>query len=147
MARRLPPHRIYIPPPSTLTVTTTVNAIAIANGSIQSTESTAAYVIASQTAPPNFSPAAGTYVSAQSVTLTDDTSGAVIYYTTNNTTPTHSSAIYSSPIAVSSTTTIQAIASSTGLSYSPVVSGTFTIAANGTTPINFGLGFSDPGCI
>jgi len=104
-------------------------------------------VIASQTAPPNFSPAAGTYVSAQSVTLTDDTSGAVIYYTTNNTTPTHSSAIYSSPIAVSSTTTIQAIASSTGLSYSPVVSGTFTIAANGTTPINFGLGFSDPGCI
>ena len=131
----------------TLTVTTTVNAIAIANGSIQSTESTAAYVIASQTALPNFSPAAGTYVSAQSVTLTDDTSGAVIYYTTNNTTPTHSSAIYSSPIAVSSTTTIQAIASSTGLSYSPVVSGTFTIAANGTTPINFGLGFSDPGCI
>src|SRR5208282_6917615 len=28
-----------------------------------------------------------------------------------------------------------------------VVSGTFTIAANGTTPINFGLGFSNPGCM
>ncbi len=41
-----------------------------------------AYVIASQTAPPNFTPAAGTYVSGQVVTLTDDTSGAVMYYTT-----------------------------------------------------------------
>jgi hypothetical protein len=131
----------------TLTVTATIDAIAIANGSVQSTESTAAYVIASQTAPPNFSPAAGTYVSAQSVTLTDDTSGAVIYYTTNGNTPTHSSANYSSPIAVSSTTTIKAIASSAGLSDSPVVSAAFTITANGTTPINFGLGFSNPGCM
>lgn len=130
-----------------LTVTTTINAIAIASGSIQSTEATAAYLIASQTAPPNFTPAAGTYVSAQSVTLTDDTSGAVIYYTTDNTTPTHSSAVYSSPIAVSSTTTIKALASYSGLSDSAVVTGLFTITANGTTPINFGLGFSDPGCM
>ena len=131
----------------TLTVTTTINAIAIANGSVQSTVTSAAYVIASQTAPPNFTPAAGTYVSAQSVTLTDDTSGAVIYYTTNGTPPTHGSAIYSGPIAVSSTTTIKAVASSAGLSDSPAVSGTFTINANGTTPIDFGLGFSNPGCM
>jgi hypothetical protein len=130
-----------------LSVTTTINAVAIASGSIQSTEATAAYVIASQTAPPIFTPAAGTYVSAQSVILTDDTSGAVIYYTTDSTTPTHSSAIYSSPIAVSSTTTIQAVASSAGLNDSAVVTGIFTITANGTTPINFGLGFSNPGCM
>jgi hypothetical protein len=131
----------------TLTVTTTINAVAIASGSIQSTETTAPYVIASQTAPPNFTPAAGTYVSGQMVTLTDDTSGAVIYYTTDGTTPTHSSPIYSSPITVSSTTTIKALASSAELNDSAVVTGVFTITANGTTPINFGLGFSDPGCM
>ena len=73
--------------PVTLTVTTTINAIAISSGAIQSTDSTAAYVVASQTAPPNFTPAPGTYVSGQSITLTDDTAGAVIYYTTNGTTP------------------------------------------------------------
>jgi hypothetical protein len=133
--------------PVAFTVTTTINAIAISNGAIQSTESTAAYVVASQTAPVNFAPAAGTYVSAQSVTLTDDTANAVIYYTTDGTTPTHSSAVYSGPIAVSSTTTIQAIGSYPGLSDSAVVSGTFTITFNGTTPINFGLGFSNPGCM
>jgi Chitobiase/beta-hexosaminidase C-terminal domain/Legume lectin domain len=131
----------------TLTVTTTINAVAIASGSIQSTETAAAYVIASQTAPPNFTPAAGTYVSGQMVTLTDDTSGAVMYYTTDGTTPTHSSSIYSSPITVSSTTTIKALASAAELNDSAVVTGVFTITANGTTPINFGLGFSDPGCM
>ena len=133
--------------PVTLTVTTTINAMAIASGSIQSSDTTAAYVVASQTAPPNFTPSPGSYISAQSVTLTDDTTGAVIYYTTNGTTPTHSSAVYTSPIAVSSTTTIRAIASSPGLSDSAVVNGTFTISSNGTTPINFGLGFSNPGCM
>jgi Legume lectin domain/Chitobiase/beta-hexosaminidase C-terminal domain len=133
--------------PVTLDVTTTITAIAIASGSIQSTETAAAYVVASQTAPPNFSPAPGTYVTAQSVTMTDDTSGAVIYYTTNGTTPAHSSAIYSGAIAVSSTTTIKALAASSGLSDSAVVSATFTISSNGTTPINFGLGFSNPGCM
>ena len=133
--------------PVTLTVTTTINAMAIASGSIQSSDTTAAYVVASQTAPPNFTPSPGSYISAQSVTLTDDTTGAVIYYTTNGTTPTYSSAVYTSPIAVSSTTTIRAIASSAGLSDSAVVNGTFTISSNGTTPINFGLGFSNPGCM
>ena len=37
---------------------------------------------------PTFSPAAGTYKTAQTVTISDTTSGATIYYTTNGTTPT-----------------------------------------------------------
>jgi hypothetical protein len=133
--------------PVTLAVTTTINAIAISSGAIQSTESTAAYVVASQTAPPHFTPAAGSYVAAQSVTLSDDTAGATIYYTTDGTAPTHNSAVYTAAVAVSKTTIIQAIGSYPGLSDSAVVSGTFTITSNGTTPINFGLGFSNPGCL
>jgi hypothetical protein len=58
-------------------------------------------------ATPTFSPAPGTYSSTQSVTLSDTTSGAIIYYTTNGTTPTTASTKYTTtPISVSSSTTI-----------------------------------------
>src|ERR1700730_15709493 len=40
-----------------------------------------------QVATPTFSPAAGTYASAQSVTILDTTSGALIYYTTDGSAP------------------------------------------------------------
>jgi hypothetical protein len=129
--------------PITVANTTTINAIATASGYIQSTSSTATYTISSQTAPPTVSPAAGTYTSAQSVTLSDTTTGATIYYTTNGVAPTHSSTKYTAPIAVSSTTTIMAIASSAGLNDSPPITAVYTINPNATT-INYGLGFSNP---
>jgi hypothetical protein len=130
-----------------LSVTTTLKAIAVATGLIQSNDSTAAYILATQNAPPNFNPAPGNYVSAQMVTLTDDTAGTTIYYTTDGSNPTHTSAVYSTPISVAVTTTIRALAASTGLSDSGIVSGVYSINLNGTTPINFGLGFSNPGCM
>src|SRR5580704_19044372 len=138
---------LYTGTPIPLSVTTTLKAIAVATGLIQSNDSTAAYVLASQTAPPNFNPAPGTYVSAQMIALTDDTAGATIYYTTDNSTPTHSSAVYSTPISVAATTTIRALAASSGLSDSGIVTSVYNINPNGTTPINFGLGFSNPGCM
>ena len=56
---------------------------------------------------PAFSPAAGTYTSAQTVTLSTTTSGASIRYTTDGSTPTETAGtLYSAPITVSSTTTI-----------------------------------------
>jgi glucosylceramidase len=78
-------------------------------------------------ATPAFNPAPGNYAAAQSVTLTDTTPGAAIYYTTNGSTPTTSSTLYSKAIAVSSTTTIEAIAVASGYITSAVASGTFTI--------------------
>ena len=83
-------------------------------------------------AAPTFSPAAGTYTSAQSVTLASTTPGAAFYYTTNGTAPTTASTLYSGPISVSATTTIKAIATASGFSTSPVSSATYTI--NSTTP-------------
>ncbi len=59
---------------------------------------------------PTFSPAAGTYADAQNVTLACETSGATIYYTTDGTDPTSTSSEYTGAIAVSTTTTIKAIA-------------------------------------
>jgi len=84
-------------------------------------------------ATPTFSPAPGSYTSAQSVTLSDTTPGEVIYYTTNGTTPTTSSAKYnpSTPIAVSSTETIEAMAAASGYANSTVASGSYVISTGG----------------
>ncbi len=59
---------------------------------------------------PTFSPAAGTYTTTQSVTISCATTGADIYYTTDGTTPDANSTLYTSAISVSTTTTIKAIA-------------------------------------
>ena len=76
-------------------------------------------------ATPTFSPAPGAYGTAQSVTLSDTTPGAVIYYTTNGTTPTTESAVYSAPIATSGTTTVEAIAVAAGHNNSALTAGTY----------------------
>lgn len=55
-------------------------------------------------------PAAGVYISTQSVTLKSLTAGATIYYTIDGSDPTTSSTPYTGPITVSSTTTIKSIA-------------------------------------
>jgi hypothetical protein len=128
--------------PVSITATTTLQAIAVATGFLQSASSMATYTIATQTAAPSLTPAPGTYTSTQMVTLTDP--GATIYYTTNGTTPTHNSAVYTGPIVVSSTTTVMAIGSQSGLSDSGVATGIYTINSGATTSINFGLGFSNP---
>jgi Chitobiase/beta-hexosaminidase C-terminal domain/Legume lectin domain len=99
------------------------------------------------TATPTFSPGADTYSSAQSVTLSDATSGATMYYTTNGTTPTTSSTEYTGPITVSSTETLQAIAAATGDSNSAVASAAYTMdppsSGSGNTPvINYSTGFA-----
>src|SRR5215469_4051456 len=91
----------------------------------------------SPAATPTFSPAGGTYTTAQTVTISDATSGATIYYTTNGTTPTTSSTKYTGPITVSSTETIEAIAVDSGFINSTVSTGTYTITI-GSTVINLG---------
>jgi peptidoglycan/xylan/chitin deacetylase (PgdA/CDA1 family) len=108
--------------------TTTIKAIAISTGYTNSAVATAAYTINTPTAAaPTFSPAAGTYTSAQSVTISDTTSGATIYYTTNGDTPTASSTKYASAISVAATTTIKAIAIATGYTNSAVATAAYTI--------------------
>jgi hypothetical protein len=83
----------------------------------------------STAATPVIGPNAGTYTSAQNVTINDSTSGATIYYTTDGTTPTSSSPVYSGSFVVSGTTTVQAIAVASGYSNSAVASATYTVSA------------------
>ncbi|MER7002839.1 chitobiase/beta-hexosaminidase C-terminal domain-containing protein [Dactylosporangium sp. NPDC000555] len=78
-------------------------------------------------ATPTFSPAGGTYSTAQSVSIATTTAGASIRYTLDGSTPTASSALYAGPITVSVTTTVRAIGIAAGLSNSAVASATYTI--------------------
>jgi len=81
------------------------------------------------TAAPTFSPAGGTYATAQNVTLSSATGGAAIYYTTDGSTPSAASAPFApgSPINVSASETILAIAIAPGDSASPVASAAYVI--------------------
>ena len=110
--------------------TETIEAIAMASGHSTSAAATAAYTInLPAAATPTFSLAAGTYTTAQTVTIADATAGATIYYTTNGTTPTTSSPVYAGAIAISSSETVAAIAVAPGYSTSAVASATYTLEA------------------
>ncbi|MGA8606935.1 MAG: chitobiase/beta-hexosaminidase C-terminal domain-containing protein [Candidatus Sulfotelmatobacter sp.] len=100
------------------------------------------YVTSQATAAtPTFSLVPGSYNSAQSVTLSDMTAGAVIYCTTDGTTPTASSPVCTT-LTVSTTTTIQAIAVANGYNNSAVASGTYAINTTGNPYVNYTPGFS-----
>jgi hypothetical protein len=87
-----------------------------------------------QVATPTFSPAAGSYSSVQSVTISSTTSGATIYYTTDGTTPTTSSTLYSGPVSVSTNETLEALAVQTGSSNSAVGSAAYVINGPAANP-------------
>lgn len=94
---------------------------------------------------PAVSPAAGTYTSNQSVTLSASGSSS-IHYTTNGTTPTCSTGTtYSSAISVTSTTTIKAISCYPNSVASSVTTATYTLQCS-TTSVSNGSVASYPTC-
>ena len=78
---------------------------------------------------PSFDPAAGAVLSGTKVSLSTTTEGATIYYTmgAEPSDPTTSSSVYSTPIEVTSATTIKAIAVRENYNNSSVASATYTI--------------------
>jgi uncharacterized repeat protein (TIGR03803 family) len=118
--------------PVSIAATTTLRAIGVdAAGSSPVTSGT--YTILPPPSAPVFSPAPGTYPTAQSVSITS--AGATnIYYTTNGTTPTTSSTSYTGPVSIAATTTLRAIGVNTSGS-SPVTSGTYTILPPPSAPV------------
>jgi lysophospholipase L1-like esterase len=104
--------------------------------------------LSSTVAPPTFTPASGArFSSPLAVTIEDGTPGATIYYTTDGSTPTTGSTVYSGPITLSASTTVEAIATadtytpsavaSASYFYNPQVSGpSFTLSVE---PVSLAL--------
>ena len=78
-------------------------------------------------ATPVISPVTGTYTSAQTVTITDATSGSTIYYTVDGSQPTTSSTQYTASFPVSTTTTVKAIATAPNFTQSATATSVITI--------------------
>lgn len=128
-----------------VSVSETLKAIASKSGDTDSAIGVAAYTInqsSSQLAAPTFSPVAGSYSTAQSVTISGP-AGATLCYTLDGSTPTANGAgactngsFYSSTIPISVTTTIKAVASQSGPYYdSTVASALYTITSSGTPTV------------
>ena len=81
---------------------------------------------------PTFSPAAGTYTEAQTVTISCSDAEATIYYTIDGKEPSQSSAVYTEPIFVETTTTLKAVAVSKEGEESDVATAKYTIRIPGT---------------
>lgn len=108
----------------------TLKAFARAPGHTDSRIVAAVYLIElPPAATPTFSPAAGSFGSAQSVTIASTTPGAVVRYTTDGATPTPGSPTASSPISVAVTRTLRATATAAGYAPSVVATATYVIAA------------------
>ena len=122
----------------------TLKAIAYEAGSADSTVTTGTYVINDATgkvSAPTFNPPGGTYASGLSVAIACPTSDATIYYTTDGSIPTSSSAVYSNSISLEgdgTTTTVRAIATRAGRTYSEVETAAYTTYADWEALGSFG---------
>jgi hypothetical protein len=111
--------------PVVVSATETLEAVATAPGYSNSAIASANYVIAVPAATPVFSLAGGAYTGPQTVTITDATPGAIIEYSTDGGT---TMIPYTNPIVVSSTETLEAMATASGYTSSATVSAAYTIS-------------------
>ena len=122
------PSAAQVTGPISVTYTQPLYAITTEAGYTNSAVGSASYVITIPiAATPTFSPIAGTYSGPQTIAISDATAGAILYYTTNGTTPTTSSNLYSAPVPVITSGTIEAIAVAAGYANSAVGSAAYTI--------------------
>jgi hypothetical protein len=79
-------------------------------------------------ATPEIYPVGGTISSSTSVTILTRTVGSTIYYTLDGSTPTASSLVYSGPLTLAASATVNAIAMASGLQTSAMDSATFIVS-------------------
>lgn len=133
-------HGFQYASPISVSTSETIKAIGTKAGYTDSSVQSAAYVINGSVANVTFSPAGGSYGASQTVTLATATGSATICYTTDGSTPTTdgngactgATLTYSTPLTVSTTQTITAIATKASFVDSSVTSANYMI--NGTLP-------------
>jgi hypothetical protein len=125
---RVPPGSYSVTASGSVYVPSTQSGVTVAADTTTAVNFTLSFAPA---AAPTFSPAGGTYPSAQTVTIGSPTAGASIRYTLDGSTPSATAGtLYAGPISVSTTTTIKAVAYSSTATVSTVSSVTYTINLN-----------------
>jgi hypothetical protein len=133
--------------PIAITAATTINAVATATGFGNSAVATAAYTVLPFVATPTFNPPSGGVILGTTVAISSTTTGAVIHYTTDGTTPGTSSPVYTTPIAITAATTINAMATASGFSDSPVATASYTLSPVVVQNFNTATNSLPPGTI
>ena len=127
--------------PVSVSTSETLYAVAGGTGYTDSTVGSAAYTITAGSADtPTFSPVAGTYSGTQSVTISTALGGVICYNTTgspatNGTTGCTTGTHYTSPVSVSASETLYAVAGGTGYTDSSVGSAAYTISGGSSVVI------------
>ena len=124
--------------PVAVATTTTLRAMACALLRDESLITKGVYIIKppETVATPAFSPAAGTYIATQSVSITSATADASIRYTTDGTPATCANGtVYSGPIDVAQSATLSAIGCAAGKIDSAVASAAYVITPPAAAPV------------
>ncbi len=113
--------------PIHVTTNTTISAVACIGDSCSQVTGGEYDIGGPPAAIPTFTPPAGPYTSIQAVTISDSTAGAAIYFTTDGSKPTTNSTLYTTPITVASSETIEARAVAPGYSASEIGAAQYTM--------------------
>jgi hypothetical protein len=116
--------------PVSISITTTLRAIAYKSGMTDSDITSDTYNInLPDVGTPTFSPPAGTYATAQNISISCPTSGATIRYTQNGSEPTESDSTVASggSVTVSSSQTLKAKAFKSGMAASNTTSAAYEL--------------------
>jgi LysM repeat protein len=125
--------------PVTVSVGTTLKAIAVKDGYVDSAVTSQTYAAPPASAP-TFTPG-GSYISGPTqITISSDTDGASIYYTLDGNPPTTGSQTYTGPVTVNDGETLQAIAIADGYLVSDVTSLTFEVPSSYNNPVDIPYG-------
>jgi len=81
---------------------------------------------------PVISPASGTYYAQQTVSITEATAGSPLYYTLDGVTPTVFSTLYTTPLVINNSKTLNVVAVAEHDATSPDASATYTIVGSPT---------------
>ncbi|MGA3008599.1 MAG: chitobiase/beta-hexosaminidase C-terminal domain-containing protein, partial [Opitutaceae bacterium] len=124
--------------PVSVNVATTLQAMAYKASYLDSSMTSGSYTLnLPPAAAPVFSPVAGTFSSAQTVTITSGTTGATIRYTIDGSAPTETNGtLYSGPVTINSTAVLHAIAYKVGFADSPITGGLYTIISSSSATLN-----------
>jgi pectate lyase len=123
--------------PVAVAANTTLKAMACALLRAESLVTTGVYVIKppETVATPVFTPAAGTYITTQSVSIASATADATIRYTSDGSTPTCASGTaYAGPVEVATNVTLSAIGCAAGKIDSAVASAAYVITPPAAAP-------------
>jgi len=113
----------------------TITAKAFKAGWANSSAAQVVYHVTGKVATPEILPGTGIYASSQVVTISTVTANATIRYTTDGSIPTASNGlVYSTPITVTSSQTIKAVAYKTDWTISDVAQAAYTITGTVASP-------------